>query len=52
MRDRLAKGVFVEVGNMVWNVWIHAYTHGLFGSGYDFEGFYGCIAMVFFLNST
>ena len=46
--DRLAKGAFVKVGSMAWDVWIHACSHGLLGCSYGFEGFYYCIAMVFF----
>ena len=45
--DRLAKGAFVKVGSMAWDVWIHACSHRLLGCGYGFEGFHGCIAMVF-----
>ena len=26
--DRLAKGAFVKVGSMTWDVWIHACSHG------------------------
>ena len=50
--DRLVKRAFVKVGSMAGDVWIHDYSHGLFGSGYGFEDFHGYIAMVFFLNST
>ena len=50
--DRLGKGAFVKVGSMTWDVWIHACSHGLLGCGYDFEGFHGCIAIVFLLNNT
>ena len=50
--DMLAKGAFVKVGRMVWDVWIHACSHGLFGCGYGFEGFHGYIAMVFLFNNT
>ena len=50
--DRLAKGAFVKVGSMAWDVWIHAWSHGLLGGGYSFEGFHGYIAMVFLLNNT
>ena len=32
--DRLAKGAFVKVGSMAWDVWIHACSHGFLGSGY------------------
>ena len=46
--DRLAKREFVKVGSMAWDVWIHSFSHGLLGCGYGFEGFCGCIAMVFF----
>ena len=45
--DRLAKGAFVKVGSMAWDVCIHACSRYL-GSGYGFEGFHGCIALVFF----
>ena len=45
--DKLANGAFVKVGSMAWDVWIHACSHGLLGSGHGFEGFHGCIAMVF-----
>ena len=45
--NRLAKGEFVKVGSMTWDVWFHACSHGLLGSGYDFEGLHGGIAMVF-----
>ena len=34
--DRLAKGAFVKVGSMAWDVWIHAYSHGLLGGGYGY----------------
>ena len=50
--DRLAKGAFVKVGSMAWDVWIHACSHSLLGGGYGYEGFHGCIAMVFLLNNT
>ena len=40
----------MKVGSMAWDVWIHAYSHGLLGSGYGFEGFHGCIAMVFLVK--
>ena len=50
--DRLAKGAFVKVGSMAWDVWIHACSHGFLGCGYDIEGFYGCISMVFYFNNT
>ena len=50
--DRLAKGAFVKVRSMAWDVWIHACSHSFLGSGYDFEGFHGCFAMVIFLNNT
>ena len=46
--DKLAKGAFVKVGSMAWDVRIHACSHGLLGGGYGFEGLHGCIAMVFF----
>ena len=49
--DRLVKGAFVKVGSMTWDVWIHACSHGFLGSGYGFEGFHGCIEMVFLLNN-
>ena len=42
----------MKVGRMAWDVWIHACSHGLFGGGYGYEGFHGCIAMVFLLNNT
>ena len=45
--DRLAKGVFVKVGSMAWDVWIHACSHRLLGGGYGYEGLHGCITMVF-----
>ena len=48
--DRLAKGAFVKVGSMAWVVWIHVCSHGLFGSGYGFDDFHGCIAMVFIVE--
>ena len=48
--DRVAKGAFVKVGSMAWDVWIHACSHGLLGSGYGFEGFHDCIAMVFIIE--
>ena len=48
--DRLAKGAFVKVGSVTWDVWIHACSHGLLGSGYGFEGFHCCIAMVFIVE--
>ena len=50
--DKLAKGAFVMVGSMAWDVWIHACSHGFFGCSYGFEDFHGCIAMVFFFNNT
>ena len=50
--DRLAKGAFVRVGSMAWDVWIHPCSHGLLGCGYGFEGFHGWITMVFLLNNT
>ena len=50
--DRLPKGAFVKVGSMAWDVWIHACLHGFLGGGYGFEGFHGCITMVFLLNNT
>ena len=50
--DRLAKEAFVKVGSMAWDVWIHACSHRFLGSGYGFEGFHGCIVMVFLLNNT
>ena len=49
---RLAKGAFVKVGSMAWDVWIHACSHSLLGGGYGYEGFHDCIAMVFLLNNT
>ena len=36
----------MKVGSIAWDVWIHAYSHGFLGSGYSFEGFHCCIAMV------
>ena len=45
--DRLAKGAFVKVGSMTWDVCIHACSHGLLGCGYDFEAFHSCIAIIF-----
>ena len=48
--DRLAKGAFVKVGSMAWDVWIHAYSHSLLGGGYGFVGFHGCITMIFFVE--
>ena len=50
--DRLAKGAFVKVRSMAWDVWIHACSHSLLDGGYDHEVFHGCIAMVFLLNNT
>ena len=50
--DWLAKGAFVKVRSMAWDVWIHACSHGLLSAGYGYEGFHGCIAMVFLLNNT
>ena len=50
--DRLAKGAFVKVRSMAWDVWIHACSHSLLSGGYDHEVFHGCIAMVFLLNNT
>ena len=50
--DRLAKGAFVNLGSMAWDVWIHACSHGFLDSVYGFEGFHVCIAMVFLLNNT
>ena len=50
--DKLAKGAFVMVGSMAWDVWIHACLHGFLGSGYGFEGFHRCIVKVFLLNNT
>ena len=49
--DMITKGAFVEVGSMTWDVWIHACSHGLLGCGYGFEGFHGCITMIFLLNN-
>ena len=40
----------MKVGSMAWDVWIHACSHGLLGSGYGFEGFHGCIEIVFFVE--
>ena len=48
--DRLAKGAFVKVRSMAWDVWIHACSHSFLGGGYGHEGFHGCIAMVFFVE--
>ena len=48
--DRLAKGVFVKVESMAWDVWIHVCSHGFLGCGYGFEGFHGCIVIVFLLK--
>ena len=48
--DRLAKGAFLKVGSMAWDVWIHACSHDLLGCGYGFEGFHGCITKVFFVE--
>ena len=39
----------MKVRSMAWDVWIHACLHRFIGSGYDFEGSHGCIAMVFCL---
>ena len=50
--DKLAKGAFVKVGSMAWDMWIQACSHGLLGGGYGFEGLHGCIAMMFLLNNT
>ena len=51
--DRLAKGAFVKVESIAWDVWIHACSHKFLNCGYGFEGFHGCIVMVFFfLNNT
>ena len=50
--DRLAKGAFVKVGSMAWDVWIHTCSHSLLNGIYGFEIFHSCIAMVFFLNNT
>ena len=50
--DRLAKGAFVKVRSMAWDVWIRAFSHRLLDCGYGFEGFHGYIAMVFLLNNT
>ena len=50
--DRLAKGEFVNVGRMVWDVWLNVCSHRFLGGGYGFEGFHGCIAMVFLLTNT
>ena len=48
--DRLAKGAFVKVISMAWDVWIHACSHGFLSGGYGFEGLHSCIAMVFFVE--
>ncbi|MFA1084096.1 hypothetical protein, partial [Klebsiella pneumoniae] len=48
--DKLAKGAFVKVGSMAWDVWIHACSHGLLGSSYGFKDFHGCIATMFFVE--
>ena len=50
--DKLAKGAFVKVESMAWDVRIHACSHGLLGCGYGFEYFHGCIEMMFLLNNT
>ena len=50
--DRLAKGAFVTIGSMAWDVWIHACSHGFLGSGCGFEGSHDCTAMVFLLSNT
>ena len=50
--DKLAKGAFVKVRSMAWDVWIHACSHEFLGGGYGYEGYHGCIAMVFLLNNT
>ena len=50
--DRLAKGAFVKVRSMAWDVWIHAHSHRLLSCGYAFKGFYNCIVMVILLNNT
>ena len=44
------RGAFVKVRIMAWDVWIHACSHEFLGCGYEFEGFHGCIAMVFFVK--
>ena len=44
--DKLAKGAFVKVRSMTWDVWIHVCSHGFLGCAYGFEYFHGCIAMV------
>ena len=48
--DRLAKGAFVKVGSMAWDVWIHACSYSFLDGGYGYEGFHGCIAMVLFVE--
>ena len=50
--DKLAKGAFVKVESMAWDVWIHACSHSFLGCGYGHEGFHGCMAMVILLNNT
>ena len=50
--DRLAKGAFKKARIMDWDVWIHAFSHRFISCGYGFEGFHGCIEMVFLLNNT
>ena len=50
--DRLAKGAFVKVGSMAWDVRIHACSHSFLDGGHGFEGFHGCIAIVLLLNNT
>ena len=50
--DKLAKGAFVKVESMAWDVWIHACSHGFLGCGYGFERCHGHITMLFLLNNT
>lgn len=42
----------MKVGSIAWDVWIHALSCRFLGSDSDFEGFHGCIAMLFLLNNT
>ena len=43
-------GAFVKVVCITCDVCIHTCSHGLFGYGYGFEGFHGCIAMMYFVE--
>ena len=45
--DRLAKGAFMKVGSMAWDVCIHVFSCVFPDGGYGFKGFHGCIAMIF-----